>query len=74
MNREEINRCLGVTEEQLDQWADEIENDEWHIDPNSTIHVRPITPEVRASIDRAVAYWDAKDADKAKKQVAGAIA
>lgn len=74
MNREEINRSLGVTEEQLDQWDKEIEIGEWHVDPDSIIRVRPITPEARASIDRAVAYWDPQDAKKMKKQVAGAIA
>jgi hypothetical protein len=29
MDREEINRKFGVTEEQLDAWAEEYENDTW---------------------------------------------
>ena len=29
MDREEINRKFGVTEEQLDAWAEEYENETW---------------------------------------------
>ena len=29
MNREELNKKFGVTDEQLEQWAAEYENDTW---------------------------------------------
>ncbi|WEV72254.1 hypothetical protein [Bifidobacterium sp. ESL0790] len=74
MNEKEICRRFHITEEEMDKLAEEVENDTFPVDHDSLIKLRPITPEVRASINRAVAYWDAKDAEKAKKQVAAATA
>ncbi|MDF7663343.1 hypothetical protein PT282_01430 [Bifidobacterium sp. ESL0763] len=71
MNDDEIFERFGITAEEMDESAEAAENGTFEVDPDSIVRFRPITPEVRAAIDRAVAYWDAKDAEKAKRQVVG---
>ncbi|MDF7663344.1 hypothetical protein PT282_01435 [Bifidobacterium sp. ESL0763] len=74
MNEKELNERFHITEQEMDQLAEEVENDVFSVDHDSLIKFRPITPEVRASINRAVAYWDAKNAEQSKMQSAGATA
>ncbi|MCO6558928.1 MAG: hypothetical protein J6575_05860 [Bifidobacterium sp.] len=70
MNDSEIFERFGITAEQMDEWANEAENDEWAGGSDLSIRLRPITPEIQDAIDRVWACWDAQDT---KKQIAESV-
>ncbi|WEV72252.1 hypothetical protein [Bifidobacterium sp. ESL0790] len=74
LNEEEICEMLGMTREEMDECIEAAENGTFHVDPDSIVQVRPMTSEMQESINRAWDYWDAKDAEEAKKRVATATA
>ncbi|MDF7666213.1 hypothetical protein [Bifidobacterium sp. ESL0745] len=66
-DEEELYRKFGLTSEQVEQWVEDAENDNWG-DPSlwgPVIKVREPTPEEREAIDRSVVLRDRIDALKA---------
>ncbi|WEV72253.1 hypothetical protein [Bifidobacterium sp. ESL0790] len=74
LSEAEIYEQFDITEQEIEESVEALKNGTFHVDLDSVAHVRPMTPEMQESINRAWDYWDAQDAKNAKKQVAAATA